>query len=1383
MATTSDAEDTLQEVLRQLTAMSNQFEVLKRDVDTLKRRSPTPAWSSSRESASGHTSRSSSESEDADGEQYSRGSSRSRANLTSHRRRHRSRSRASRSHRSRSRAARNHSSRSRASRSHRSRSRASRNHCSKGRRSPSRRPPTKRSWADRMEAGDDVMDYNAPVPWADSEEEDNPNLQEVSEETRRVLETSCLSRKSNSARLQVRNFYPLPKVTATRSLALDSYLKQELSAPVKQEDKELAKIQAFVLDALAPLTTILEETGGDQDSGVHQAAKAAVQLVGNASAKISHLRRKKVVGGLNTALLPLVEEDRNFTKAPPSLFGTEFAQKSKDHVDQVKAIRALPKQHRSLHREPFFEGAPPQAGGEAEADMAGRGEAEPTDPTAATTATTTGSSGGTTQPGLKEERTSRTTNSCKLYPNANTPSYQCFEQYPAQSITKQGYFPIERETPASWKAGPLFRELENSNKGPMGVEHGPGVPIRAPGRAHSEGSPTPFSVLCGTEQTDRGGGICPSREGGSVKGKSTKQRVLFQSLPGSQEGWRAEAGNKPQSPEPIPPASTLQNGGYTHPEGYNKARRLACQSGPQGCILHHPNTSTSQGTPEVQLSERGIPVQLSPIRADVGTLGLYQDPQASNSPPPGVGSKDGGLHRRHPDPCGDQGSIEKPGRSSGLSPRVHRVHYQPKEVNNEPHPVIRLFRLDDRYPVNDHKPTSREAEENPCRGTQDGTRRVSFSQGPGQTFGENECNSIRVASGSIVLPPLAEELVTSPRQQCPVLRDSGCTLAGEQRGAGVVGHTHEGLEWEDSPEKGDRSDHRLRRISDRLGSRMPGPKDRRPMVIGREADAHKLSGAACSYVGNSDICQRQERPLSPAEDRQYHSSSVHQQPWRHCLQESLGPIQEPVDVVPGEEYPHHSATPPRNPERGGGHGVQGDDRPVRLETEPGNLLEDQSGYGPRADRPVCNQADNPVPTLFQLAARSLCRGHRCIPAGLVTGKGLCQPTMESGGESAGARPVPTSPGGAGGTCLEDTAMVSPVTVNASSVPTSDQASSRGHSSPHPACTRHTASRLEHLRQRYREQELSENATSLMLGSWRAKTNKAYDSLFTKWRGWCSEWDADPFSGPITNVVNFLASLHSEGYQYNSINSYRSAISSVHEKVDGYSIGQHPLVTKLLKGVFHDRPPLPRYTATWKVDAVLTHLGSLGSNENLSLKQLTWKTTMLLALTRPSRSADLSNLDITGRQYRPEGVAFLPCTLAKQSRQGKPIAEFFFPSFPHDTTLCPVTTLRAYEERTRDLRAKETRLFVSLIKPHNKVSSSTIARWIKSFLETAGVDTTIFQAHSVRGASSSTAANMGITTNDILKAADWSSESVFQKFYYKATQSPSFGRAVLSSGSK
>ena len=51
-------------------------------------------------------------------------------------------------------------------------------------------------------------------------------------------------------------------------------------------------------------------------------------------------------------------------------------------------------------------------------------------------------------------------------------------------------------------------------------------------------------------------------------------------------------------------------------------------------------------------------------------------------------------------------------------------------------------------------------------------------------------------------------------------------------------------------------------------------------------------------------------------------------------------------------------------------------------------------------------------------------------------------------------------------------------------------------------------------------------------------------------------------------------------------------------------------------------------------------------------------------------------------------------------------------------------------------------------------------------------------HSTRSTAASAAANTGITSSDILKAADWSSK-VFTKFYYKPLRSGAFGEAVLS----
>ena len=46
------------------------------------------------------------------------------------------------------------------------------------------------------------------------------------------------------------------------------------------------------------------------------------------------------------------------------------------------------------------------------------------------------------------------------------------------------------------------------------------------------------------------------------------------------------------------------------------------------------------------------------------------------------------------------------------------------------------------------------------------------------------------------------------------------------------------------------------------------------------------------------------------------------------------------------------------------------------------------------------------------------------------------------------------------------------------------------------------------------------------------------------------------------------------------------------------------------------------------------------------------------------------------------------------------------------------------------------------------------------MEEAGIDTSVFKAHSVRGTTCSTAAVAGITTKDILDAMDWSSEGTF-----------------------
>ena len=227
--------------------------------------------------------------------------------------------------------------------------------------------PCPQSWADIISEGEEEpIDYNTPLHFEDSDEEDTPGLIEVSEKTSKFLSQKCTQRVSNQERLKIRQQYPSPKVPATRTPQLDSYIKQEVSSGVKGGDKHLVRIQTFVLDALAPLTSLVETHNKGEclkEKEVLKAVTAAMELIGNASSNISRIRREKVVLALNKALLPITADDSNFKEAAPALFGKNFANQSKELIDQVKAMRFSLPGKSGTGRRSFFRNGPPQTVG------------------------------------------------------------------------------------------------------------------------------------------------------------------------------------------------------------------------------------------------------------------------------------------------------------------------------------------------------------------------------------------------------------------------------------------------------------------------------------------------------------------------------------------------------------------------------------------------------------------------------------------------------------------------------------------------------------------------------------------------------------------------------------------------------------------------------------------------------------------------------------------------------------------------------------------------------------------------------------------------------------------------------------------------------------
>lgn len=108
----------------------------------------------------------------------------------------------------------------------------------------------------------------------------------------------------------------------------------------------------------------------------------------------------------------------------------------------------------------------------------------------------------------------------------------------------------------------------------------------------------------------------------------------------------------------------------------------------------------------------------------------------------------------------------------------------------------------------------------------------------------------------------------------------------------------------------------------------------------------------------------------------------------------------------------------------------------------------------------------------------------------------------------------------------------------------------------------TTSHMGGFRQELSAGGVSGDHADLIFLSWWTKTNSNYNLA---WAQWCSSRAEDPFSA---SIALFLGC--------------RSAVSSTHPLDDGFPLRQHPLVTRLLKGVFKASPPKSKYSSVWNV---------------------------------------------------------------------------------------------------------------------------------------------------------------------------------------------------------
>ena len=138
--------------------------------------------------------------------------------------------------------------------------------------------------------------------------------------------------------------------------------------------------------------------------------------------------------------------------------------------------------------------------------------------------------------------------------------------------------------------------------------------------------------------------------------------------------------------------------------------------------------------------------------------------------------------------------------------------------------------------------------------------------------------------------------------------------------------------------------------------------------------------------------------------------------------------------------------------------------------------------------------------------------------------------------------------------------------------------------------------------------------------------RTYSSAWNRWVHWCGQRQIDPRNASINDILDYLTAMFGRGSAARTVGGEKSAISAFHPTIGGFTVGDHPLITQLMKSVRRNRPMQSRYRVIWDVSTVLKLLQSI-DNDTVSIRLLGWKTATLTAIASAKRGGELAQLDI------------------------------------------------------------------------------------------------------------------------------------------------------------
>ena len=399
------------------------------------------------------------------------------------------------------------------------------------------------------------------------------------------------------------------------------------------------------------------------------------------------------------------------------------------------------------------------------------------------------------------------------------------------------------------------------------------------------------------------------------------------------------------------------------------------------------------------------------------------------------------------------------------------------------------------------------------------------------------------------------------------------------------------------------------------------------------------TGRKFAYQPTGNLCSQGQFGHGHAQGQgqvapgQYHSVQLHTPPGGHKESCSMQGSLSVMGGGPSQEYhgPHPTLVVHNRQCRSRlSHPTQTES--VGIPVDQGAVQAD-SGHLPTLSNLgcICIQSNSSAPQVHDMVPGQVSCGQRCSTSCLGPGHlslPTCSPSLESapksqGSEDQGSVGVPTV---AYSSVVANGAGHDGRTIHSAAISQRSLGARRGRSGSALHGTSRGCSPFgQSFGVSHSSSDLDQEDLAFLSHHLSPGTKAGYGYAFQQFGNFCATLGVNSHTCGPSILVKYIRKMYNEGAQYSTVNHHRCSISKLHLGFNGVSIGCHPLVSQAVKAVFRQRPPLPKYVATFDINRVFTFIKTLPPNSELSLKLLTFKTLFLLTASSISRVSSIQRL--------------------------------------------------------------------------------------------------------------------------------------------------------------